>query len=159
MILNVVAVLCGTLLSAYDFLKSSFSNLQDTLPAEYRYLSFCSYLFVSISLYLSLTPNPSLSIYISLSISVSLSLSLYLSISLSPYTDLSFSPQISLYLLIPIYFRHELLPADAVSALHAVLSNMSDIELIDDAQDQVGLTEPLVLLHSLYPSLPLYLYS
>ena len=28
MILNVATVLCGTLLSAYDFLKSTFSNLQ-----------------------------------------------------------------------------------------------------------------------------------
>lgn len=68
MILNVATVLCGTLLSAYDFLKSTFSNLQDTLPSEYR---------------------------------------------------------------------HELKPADAVDALQTILTSLSEIESIDDAQDQL----------------------
>ena len=66
LILNVASILCGSLLSASDFLKSSFSNLQDTLPAGYR---------------------------------------------------------------------RELPPADAVTALQAVLSSLSQFDAIDDAQD------------------------
>ena len=68
LILNVASILCGSLLSASDFLKSTFSNLQDTLPTEYR---------------------------------------------------------------------RELAPADAVSALQQILSSLSELDAIDDAQDQL----------------------